>query len=414
VAKGRTGLIAALDVGSTKISCFIAHAHGDGAIRVVGIGHHASHGVRGGAVVDMEAAQQSILAAVSAAEELAGERIREVVVNVAGGGLASQTFAMEVPIGGHEIAEAELRRILAQANGYTLPDDYEMLHRIPVGFSVDTTRGIRDPRGLFAERLGIDMHVVSARTGIMRNLATCVERCHIDIEAAVAAPYASGLACLVEDEIDLGVTVVDMGGGTTTMAVFYGGEVVHTDSIAVGGNHVTNDVARGLSTPVNHAERMKTLYGSAIPSPADEREVIDVPLVGEENNQTQANHVPRSILNGIIRPRVEETFELVRSRLTDAGMDRVAGRRLVLTGGASQLQGARELASLVLEKQVRLGRPLRIGGLADATTGPAFATCAGLLRFAVTKHAAAEDAEGVPGVPPGRLGRFGQWLRENF
>jgi cell division protein FtsA len=415
VAKGRSGLVAALDVGSTKVSCFIAHVHGDGAIRVVGIGHHAARGMRGGAVVDMEAAQASILAAVSAAEELAGERIRQVVVNVAGGELASQTFAMEVPIGGHEIAEADLRRILAQANGYSLPAEHEMLHRIPVGFSVDATRGIRDPRGLFADRLGVDFHVVSARTGIMRNLATCVERCHLDIESAVAAPYASGLACLVEDELDLGVTVVDMGGGTTTIAVFYGGEVVHTDSIPVGGNHVTNDVARGLSTPVAHAERMKTLFGSAIPAPADEREVIDVPLVGEENSQTQANHVPRSILNGIIRPRVEETFELVRSKLSDAGMDRIAGRRLVLTGGASQLQGARDLAALVLEKQVRLGRPLRISGLADATSGPAFSTCAGLLRFAVSKHGAStEDADGVPGAPPGRFARFGQWLRENF
>jgi cell division protein FtsA len=415
VAKGRTGLIAALDVGSTKISCFIAHAHGDGAIRVVGIGHHAAQGVRGGAVVDMDAAQTSILTAVSAAEELAGERIREVVVNVAGGELASQTVAMEVPIGGHEIAEAELRRILAQANGYTLPAEHAMLHRIPVGFTVDATRGVRDPRGLFAQKLGIDLHVVSARTGILRNLATCVERCHLDIEAAVAAPYASGLACLVEDEVDLGVTVVDMGGGTTTIAVFYGGEVVHTDSIPVGGNHVTSDVARGLSTPVVHAERMKTLYGSAVPSPADERELIDVPLVGEENSQTQANHVPRSILNGIIRPRVEETFELVRSRLNFAGMDRVAGRRLVLTGGASQLQGARDLAALVLEKQVRIGRPLRISGLADSTSGPAFSTCAGLLRFALARHgASAEEAEGVPGAPPGRLGRLGQWLRENF
>lgn len=415
MAKGRTGLIAALDVGSTKVSCFIAHAQGDGAIRVAGVGHHASKGVRGGAVVDMEAAQNSILATVSAAEELAGERIREVLVSVSGGEIASQTYALEVPVGGHEISDADMRRILGHANGYTLPPDHRLLHRIPVGFSVDATRNVRDPRGLFAEKLGIDMHVVSARTGTLRNLATCIERCHLDIEATVAAPYASGLACLVEDEIDLGVTLVDMGGGTTTIAVFYGGEVMHAETIAVGGNHVTSDVARGLSTPLSHAERMKTLYGSAISSPADEREVIDVPLVGEDAGRTQANHVPRSILNAIIRPRLEETFEMVRSRLDDAGMDRVSGRRLVLTGGASQLQGARELAALVLEKQVRIGRPLRIGGLAEATSGPAFSACAGLLRFAVTKGGGArEEAERLPGTPPGRLGRIGQWLRENF
>ena len=183
-------------------------------------------------------------------------------------------------------------------------------------------------------------------------MASCISRCHLEIEIAIAAPYASGLACLVEDEIDLGVTLVDMGGGTTTIAVFYDGEVVHTDSIPVGGQHVTSDIARGLSTSLTHAERMKTLYGTALGSPSDESELIDVPLVGEENNH-QPNHVPRSILNGIIRPRIEETMELVRSRLNDAGMNRRAGRRLVLTGGASQLQGTRELASLILEKQVR-------------------------------------------------------------
>ena len=207
---------------------------------------------------------------------------------------------------------------------------------------------------------------------------------------------------------------MDMGGGTTTIAVFYDGEVIHADSIPIGGQHVTSDIARGLSTSLAHAERMKTLYGSSIPSPSDERELIDVPLIGEENNN-QPNHVPRSLLNGVIRPRMEETFELVRSRLEVAGMDRVAGRRLVLTGGASQLQGARELATLVLEKQVRMGRPMRISGLAEATSGPAFSTCAGLVRFAAGQHADVRDQlNAIPSGAGGRLSRFSHWLRENF
>jgi len=414
VTKARNGLIAALDIGSSKICCFLAHPQNDGGVRVVGIGHHASKGVRGGAVIDMDAAQNATLTAVSAAEELVGERIREVVVNVSGGNVSSETYKVEIPISGREINEADMRRALAQGNYIRHEADYEVLHSLPVGYSLDSTRGIRDPRGMFAESLGVDINVISARTSTLRNLANCLARCHLDIEIAVAAPYASGLACLVEDEIDLGVTIVDMGGGTTTIAVFYDGEVIHADSIPIGGQHVTSDIARGLSTSLSHAERMKTLYGSSIPSPSDERELIDVPLIGEENNN-QPNHVPRSLLNGVIRPRMEETFELVRSRLEVAGMDRVAGRRLVLTGGASQLQGARELATLVLEKQVRMGRPMRISGLAEATSGPAFSTCAGLVRFAAGQHADVRDhLNAIPSGVGGRLSRFSHWLRENF
>jgi cell division protein FtsA len=360
----------------------------------------------------MDAVQNTILTAISAAEELAGDRIRDVVINVSGGNLASQTYSVETPVSGREISESDLRQVLTLGNSIEQPADRNLLHCIPIGYKIDATRGIRDPRGMYANMLGVDMHIVSARTAALRNVATCVERCHLDIETIVAAPYASGLSCLVEDEIDLGVTIIDMGGGTTTIAVFYDGEVIHVDSIPVGGKHVTSDIARGLATPLAHAERMKTLYGSTLPSPADEREVIDVPLIGEES-ANQPNHVPRSLLNGIIRPRMEETFELVRSRLEMASMDRFAGRRLVLTGGASQLQGAKELAALVLEKQVRMGRPMRISGLPEATSGPAFSTGTGLLRYAIEKHTNyRESAETMP--PGGPFNRIGQWLRENF
>ena len=412
--KTRTGLIAALDIGSSKICCLLAHSANDGGIRVVGVGHHASKGVRGGAVIDMDAAQNATLKAVCAAEELAGEKIREVIVNISGGNVSSETYKYELPIPGREINEADMRRALAQGNGIQHDPDYEVLHCLPVGYSLDSTRGIRDPRGMFAETLGIEINIISARSTILRNLANCLGRCHLDIEIAVASPYASGLACLVEDEVDLGVTIVDMGGGTTTIAVFYDGEVIHADSIPVGGQLVTSDIARGLSTSVAHAERMKTLYGSTIPSPSDERELIDVPLIGEDPNN-QPNHVPRSLLNSIIRPRIEETFELVRSRLEIAGMDRIAGRRLVLTGGASQLQGIRELATLVLEKQIRMGRPMKMNGLAEATSGPAFSTCAGLVRFAADRHSDIRDQlDTVPTGVTGRLSRLSNWLRENF
>lgn len=414
MAKTRAGLIAAIDIGTTKVACFVARANGAGGIRVSGVGHHASSGMRAGTIVDMEAAQASILTAVTAAEQLANERLSKVFVNLSGGRLASRTMGFEVSIAGHEVGEADLSRIFGYGRPKVEQPDQELIHCIPTGYSIDGSNGIRDPRGMFGESLAVNMHLVTASSAALRNLATCVARCHLDIEALVVSPYAAGLAVLVEDEVDLGATLVDMGGGATTIAVFYDGNVIYTDSIPTGGVNVTKDIARGLSTPLVHAERMKTLYGSAIAAATDERELIDVPLVGEENH-AHANHVPRSVLTGIIRPRIEETFELVRDRLENSGVARHAGRRLVLTGGACQLQGVPELAALMLEKQVRIGRPLRTGGLADATSGPAFATCAGMLRFAVEKFDQSRDYGGrAAEMPIGPISKFSQWLRENF
>jgi cell division protein FtsA len=406
--------VAVLDVGTTKVCCFIARQGDDAKPRVVGIGHQLSRGLRGGAIVDMEQAEASILAAVHAAEQMAGETLRDVTVNVAGGHPASQTIGVEVAIAGHEVGDGDLRKVIDQGRLYDAAADRRLIHSIPVGYTIDGSRGIRDPRGMYGERLGVDMHVVTAASGPVRNLTTCIARCHLDIRALVVSPYAAGLAALVDDEMDLGVCVVDMGGGTTTLAVFFDGNVVYTDSIPAGGQHVTSDIARGLSTPLAHAERMKTLYGNCVPSPADEREMITVPQVGEED-RAQANTIPKTILVGIIQPRLEETFELVRSRLEMSGFDKIAGRRIVLTGGASQLAGVRELAQLVLDKQVRMGRPIRLAGLAEATGGPAFAVGAGLIAYA--RRTSADEtrpARAQPDSGNGLFGRLGSWFKENF
>ncbi len=411
--KSRNGLIAALDLGSTKVACFVAKAEPDGSARVVGIGHQISHGVKGGAIVDLEDAENSILSAVSAAEKMAGETLKSVVVNLIGGHPQSRTVPVEVAISGHEIAEHDLRKVLDQARQTQGAPDRRLIHQIPVGFTIDGSRGIRDPRGMCGDRLGVNMHMLTAGSAAVRNLESVVARCHLEVEDVVVPAYAAGLACLVEDEIDLGTCVVDMGGGTTSFAVFFDGHCVYADTISVGGAHVTNDIARGLSTPLAYAERMKTLHGSCIPSAADEREIIDVPLVGEEEH-AQANHVPKSILTGIIAPRLEETFEMVRQRLEASGFDRIAGRRVVLTGGASQLQGVRELAAMVLDKQVRMGKPIRLQGLADQTGGPAFAACAGLVAFALAKGTESMRTEAVPAQGAGMFGRFGMWLKENL
>jgi cell division protein FtsA len=409
----RGSLITALDIGTTKICCFIARIGADKP-RVLGIGHQISRGVRNGTIVDLEAAGASIVNAVHAAEEMAGETIQQVVTNLSGGFFASRIVKAEIGIAGREITDTEVHRVLE--HGYMIGEssDQHVVHSVPVGFSIDGSRGIRDPRGMFGERLGVNMHVVTASAASVRNHGSAIGRSHLDVDGLVVSPYAAGLSCLVEDEISLGVTVIDMGGGTTTIGVFFDGNLIHADYVPIGGCHVTNDIARGLSTPVAHAERMKALFGSAISSSTDERETIAVPQVGEED-EGHVNHVPKSLLVGIIAPRIEETFELVRNRLEASGFDKVAGRRVVLTGGACQLHGVREFAGLILDKQIRIGRPQRVTGLAEATGGPAFSATVGLLHFASSERAeVARSGRSPLRAPSWLFGRLGHWLRENF
>jgi cell division protein FtsA len=244
-----------------------------------------------------------------------------------------------------------------------------------------------------------------------------VERCHLGIEAVIATPYASGLSVLADDEADMGVVVIDMGGGTTSAGVFAGGHLVHADAIAVGGHHVTMDIARGLTTRVSAAERLKTLYGSAISTPSDERDTIAVPQVEDDGERETFNHVPRSHLVRIIKPRVEEVLELVRDRLRNAGFAAQAGRRVVLTGGASQLVGVPELARRILQGQVRVGRPLGINGLPEAAQGPAFAAAVGLLVYPQIAHVEHFEPRGTGYAGSGSGGyvsRVGRWFRESF
>ena len=415
----RNGLTAALDIGTSKICCLIG-LPGDGeSIRVAGIGHHVSRGVKSGTIVDMGAAEESITAAVLAAERMAGETVRDVVVGVAGGQPSSRLIDIQTGLNGGPVRDADLRRLLYGGTPETEPHRV-LLHAIPVGYSIDGANGIHDPRGLHGHTLAVHVHEVTASANAIRNITTCVERCHLNVSDVVANSYAAGLATLVPDEMDLGVTVIDMGGGATSFAVFLDGSPVFTGSVPVGGTHVTNDIARGLATPLAHAERLKTLYGSALPSPSDERDTIVAPQVGEEPDST-VNHVPKSFLVSIVAPRIEEILELVRAELEVVGASRIAGRRVVLTGGACQLPGVPELAARLLDKQIRIGCPAGFGALAAATSGPAFAACAGLLRFATKdtgdlRNHAGYRAPAGDGLLSrlGPLGRIGGWLRENL
>ena len=412
-------VIAALDIGSTKIACFIARIRDDvGNIDLIGIGHQASQGIKSGTVVNLDLAEAAIRQAVHAAENMAadvtkGYPLREVIVNVPATHSHSRLMNMGVQILGSAVTENDIRRALAKAQDQVVGNDVELIHTIPTAYRIDGHEGIKEPRGLYGQHLDVDVHMVMGNIAPLRNMASCIEASHLDITALCSTPYAAGLACLVEDEMDMGCTVVDMGGGTTSIAVFYGRELIFTDAIPVGGQHVTNDIARGLTTSLHAAERMKTLYGSAIATATDEKDLIDVPPLGEEDSLTP-NHVPRSYLVSIIAPRIEETLELVRSRLIDSGLGPIAGRRVVLTGGASQIPGLRELSQKYLEKQVRLGRPIRLQGLPDAVSGPAFSATAGLLHY-VTERYNEMPAEIMATVEAGTIWQRAKlWFRENW
>jgi cell division protein FtsA len=392
------GVCAALDVGSSKIACFIART--DQTIagprpRVVGVGHQSSRGVRAGAVVDMDEAAEAIRAAVEQAERMAGLAVNAVTVTLSAGQPTSTRLAAEIDLPQREVGERDLRRLLDGALSEFAVNDRIVLHAIPLAWSVDDHRGIRDPRGMFGRTLGVEVHVITAAIGPLRNLMTCVERCHFDLMGVVATPYASGLSALGDDEVQLGATLIDMGAGATTAAVFAEGALLHIDTVPVGGSHVTSDVARGLSTPLAAAERLQTLSGSALDSPDDDQQMIEVPSVTGDRGSVYGS-APRSLLNSIIRPRLEETFELIRDRLDAAGVSKTAGRRLVLTGGASQLPGTGELAARVFGKQVRIAGPGGITGLGDAVSGPAFSAVAGVVRRET--RGAAEAIAGPPRV----------------
>ncbi len=422
----KSAILCALDIGTSKIVCLIARlmpAEASDTLRgrthrckILGIGHQRSRGIKGGAVVDMDEAEHAIRLTVDAAERMAGVQVESVIVNVTGGRLGSQHYNAKVQIGGAAVSERDVHRVLEAAAAQTASQGRAVLHSIPTGFSLDATHGIRDPKGMIGEELGAQMHVVGCDAAAIRNLMLAIERCHLDVEAMVATPYASGLSGLVDDEADMGTTLIDMGGGTTSIGVFSGGHVVHVDAIAVGGNHVTMDVARGLTIRLSDAERLKTLYGSCIASTSDEREAIAISQVGEDGDH--AHHVPKSHLVRIIRPRIEEILELVRDRLTAAGLAPGARQRVVLTGGACQLTGLPEAARRILSSQVRIGRPLGIQGLPESAKSPAFSASLGLLIYpqvAGIEHFEPRRSQVMKGTgTDGYISRVGRWLRESF
>jgi len=422
---GRSIIVAALDIGSTKVCCLIARISNsdlvvdvgsvNDGLKVLGFGHHRSVGLRAGAVVDMEAAEASVRAAVDHAERMAGVTISSVYVSLSAGRPRTDQHRFSAAIDGHEVNKRHVGSLLSQVQKLGSNNGRTIIHNLPGGFILDGERGIEDPVDMFGEKLSLNAHVVSVDTGPFRNIVSLVERCHLSVDAVVVSPLASSMACLVKDENELGVTCIDMGGGTTSIAAFADGGLIYADLIPLGGDHVTSDIARGLSTPSSYAERIKTLYGSALPSLSDDREMISVPYVGEKSEDA-VNKIPRSMLTGIIQPRIEEILELVRARLNQTGYSEVAGKRLVITGGASQMNGMRELAQRILGKQVRLGTPHTLAGMPDMALSASFSTCAGLISYARSPLAAKQNVPewNMASSRSGYFVRVGQWIRENF
>lgn len=417
---GRQSIIAGLDIGTTKIACVIAQvdespADGTPNVNVIGFGHQVSRGINRGTVVDIQPAEEAIRAAVDAAERMAGVVVHKVWVNLSSATMESHQTAVDVPLAAMEISSQDLRRVMQKARSSVDLGHRVLIHAIPRGFSIDGSRGIRDPRGMFGENLGVNMHLVSAAPAPIRNLTVCIKRCHLEVAGLVAAPYASGLSTLVDDEKELGVTLIELGGGTTSVGIFSEGRLLHLDTLMVGANHVTNDLARGLSTTVEVAERLKTLYGSALPSPADDRDMVDVPQLGEDMEEG-ISEVPKAMLTAIIQPRLEETLEMARDALRQSGFEETAGRRIVLTGGGSQIPGVRELTARILDKPVRVARPGSHVPLPDTASGPAFATCAGLIMYGVKGpyEAPRVEARTQQAGSSGQLARLGRWLRANL
>ena len=424
--RGRSTIVSVLDVGSSKSCCIIARlTPGENGtailgrthdIEILGYGHQRSRGVKSGVVIDLDAAERSIREAVDTAEKMARMTIDTLIVNVSAGRLASETFSAKTDLEGSEVANADIGKVLAAGRQHSTQEGRTTVHSLPIGYALDGHRGIKDPRGMLGRQLGVDMHVVTADEAPLSNLELCLNRCHLSIGAMVASAYSSGLSALVDDESELGAVVVDLGAATTTMAVFLDGQFIHTDAIAIGGRHITVDIARGLSTSVEAAERLKVLNGSALANAADDAELILVPPLGDEDRDAP-NRVPRSALNRIIRARVEETLELVRDRLNDSGFSALVGRRIVLTGGSSQLNGMAEATRRILARNVRLGRPLGVSGLPEIARGPAHAAAVGLLIYpqigGIERVGRRPETYRATGTG-GRFGRFGRWLRESF
>ncbi len=378
-------LVAALDVGSSKVSAMIAEPGEDGRLRILGTGQRESRGVKRGFIADMEKSEIAIREAVEQAERIAGTTIEEVFVGVSAGGLVSNIASVEVAIGGRRISVEDINSLLHAGKESIDPEGRMLLHAMPALYTIDGVNGVKNPGGLHADKLAVDIHVVAADPSPVKNLDLCVRSAHLGVKAIVASPVAAGKACLSEEERELGVALVELGAGVTNVSVFAGGMLVGLKTLPFGGNDITDDIASAFGTRRAEAERIKCFYGSAMTSPRDNHDMIELAPIAGGQEGIESARITRAQLVAVIRQRLEHATAQIETALKQLGFAGPFGRQVVLTGGAAELKGIADYAQGVLGRAVRIGRPA-MPGLPEAHSGPAFSTLAGLAQFAASKE----------------------------
>ncbi|MEM1151139.1 MAG: cell division protein FtsA [Pseudomonadota bacterium] len=417
-AQGQT--LAALDIGGSKITCLIGRTDSrqPAGFSLTGGGRQQSRGFAGGAITDMEALERAVRLAVEDAERQAGTRIQSLRLGITGPRVNSHLAMASLAPTGREINARDMRRVQAKAMARLDLKDAQVLSVYPVGYRVDDLEGVREPAGMVAEKLGVLLNVITAPTALIRNLSEVIHRAHLKVERLVPSVIASGYGTLVEDETENGAICIDMGADVTAVSVFLNGAPAGLDLIAAGGGHVTSDLAQGLGTTFAAAERMKTVYGHADLTAPGLAERIQCPRLGDDG-RLNAERMPRAKLAEIIAPRIEEVFEIIGERLKHSPLAKVMPRRTVLTGGASQLPGVRDVANHILSMPVRLGRPVHAEILGESLASPGFSTAAGLLTYGlkgeidVAWAGASRGQLGVSGTG-GTINKTWSWLKENF
>ena len=404
----RLTTIAALDIGSSKVCCLIAKISRDKKINVVGYGYNASKGIKNGIVTDINQATLSVCNAVETAEQMANERINRIIVNISGDRIKSSLKGATIAINRNRpVNDLDIKKVIEKGINKINVEDNELIHCLPTNYRLDLGEEIKDPRNIYGENLSVNILLGMVPDIQFKNLSTVIENAHLEIAEKAFSAYASGLACLVDDEKEIGATIVDIGGGTTNMATFKHG-------YPVAGNNVTNDIAWGLTTSFTHAERLKTLHGCAFMTSQDKEDLINVYPVGEEDDSL-IKQVPKAELISIITPRIEEIFELVNKKLAEHGLRDISSHRVVLTGGGAQLSGIRDIANMVLDKQVRIGRPKNVINLPDNLYNPCFSTAIGLLLFALNySEKKPNKIISKPASSGTSFGRILDWLKQSF
>ncbi|AXS84508.1 MULTISPECIES: cell division protein FtsA [Marinobacter] len=368
-------MIVGLDIGTSKVVAIVGKRKMDGTIEVVGIGSHPSRGLKRGVVVNIETTVQAIQRAVEEAELMAGCRIHSVYAGIAGSHIKSLNSHGIVAIRDREVTQADIDRVIDAAQAVAIPADQKILHILPQEFVIDSQEGIKEPMGMSGVRLEAKVHLVTCAVNAAQNIEKCVKRCGLEVDDIILEQLASSHAILTEDEKELGVCVVDIGGGTTDIAVFTGGAIRHTAVIPIAGDQVTNDIAMALRTPTQNAEEIKIKYACALTQLAGADETIKVPSVGDR----APRDLSRQALAEVVEPRYEELFTLVQSELRRSGFEDLIPAGIVITGGSSTMEGVVELAEEIFHMPVRLACPQAVSGMTEVVNNPIYATGVGLL-----------------------------------